>query len=148
MAKQPRQDDAASDADLMSAQGEFVTYLPRDGDPPKTKWAGIVFHANIGQRISDPKLIAKARLNKWFHVGEGAPKVEVEETTEPKNSDQYRAHVATWIKGVTSSAEFYTKWTAEEGLRTACGVGGIDDELLSAFLTPWLAELKKSELPG
>lgn len=129
-------------------KAELVTYLPKDGDPAKVRWAGKTFHANMGLMVDDPIVLAKARTSKWFHVGEGAPRVEVEETVEPKNQDQYRAHVAAWIRTVQTKSEFDARWQSEETLRINCGMGTSDLDLLNDFMRPYLAELEKRSRPG
>lgn len=137
---------AAPSGDLLN-KGEKVTYLPRDGDPPKIKWGGKWFHANIAQPIDNPILLAKARANKWFHVGEGAPVVVVEETIEPRTPEQYRAHVAAWLKDMNTLDQFEQRWAAEEPLRQSCGFGGEDyDVLVRQMLSPKRAQLKQAGL--
>lgn len=134
--------------DMLPGAGQLVTYLPKDGDPPKVRWGRVTFHANVGQMISDAKLLAKAKANKWFHVGDGAPRVEIEETAEPRNSDQYRAHVAKWLPTVQTASHLDEVWAGEEMLRRDCGVGGEDLELLDKLLLPRRAELRRAEMPG
>lgn len=148
---------AAKPNDLLAAQGkvtggkpaaaEPVTYMPRDGDPSKIKWGGKVFHANVAQQIDNPILLTKARSNKWFHVGEGAPVVAVEETIEPKTPEQYRTHVVAWLKTVETVTELEKKWADEERLRMTCGVGGEDLDLLAAAIRPRRAQLALAGLP-
>lgn len=125
-----------------SPDAEDVTYVPDPGDPASVKWAGRTFHANMPLQISNEKHLAKARENKWFHVGSGAPKVRVENRPEPKNQDQYRAHVAAWLPIVKSVEELDRKWESEEGLRIACGIGTEDLELLNPLVSTRRYELR------
>lgn len=131
-------------AQAATAKPESVTYLPRDGDPAKIKWGGRMFHANAPVMIDNPILLAKARLSKWFHVGEGAPHVEVEDTPDPKNPDQYRAHVASWLKTVETLSQLDKRYADEEELRISCGVGGEDFDVLKSLIGPKRAELKRA----
>lgn len=148
MAKNPKDDDEAKRGGLLgdgaARASEPVTYLPQDGDPAKTRWRGTMFHANIPVAISDPDMLAAARSNKFFHVGEGAPHVVVEETLEPKTPEQYRAHVVGWLKTVETMRELDDKWEAEEVLRIHVGAGTDDIEYLKTLLGPKREELRKA----
>lgn len=143
MSKPQSADDGAP---AMFGETESVTYLPREGDPPKVTWGGKTFHANVAVPVNDRAMIAKARSNPCFHVGENAPHVKVEETGDPKTPEQYRAHVAAWLPKVSSTAQLDARWAAEEELRIACGVGGEDFDLLGALMGPRRAELKKADV--
>lgn len=130
-----------------AAVGESVTYLPKDGDPAKVKWGGRMFHANVPLKISDPVLLDKARKNKWFHVGEGAPHVEVEETSEPKTPEQYVAHCVAWLKALEPEGgerALDDRWAAEESLRMSCGVGTSDLDYLATLISPKRGELRRA----
>lgn len=126
--------------------GELVTYVPQqEGDPHKTRWAGIVFHANVPVRVTNPRLVEKARENPWFHVGEGPPVPRTAPKRErPKTPDQYRAHVVAWLKEMDSPEELQARWIAEEGLRQECGVGPGDLDYLETLIRPKLTELKRA----
>jgi hypothetical protein len=61
-------------------EGEDVTYLPGDGDPPVTEWRGVEFGAGEAKRLTDIGHIEAARSNRFFRVGrtaEGASEVKL-----------------------------------------------------------------------
>ncbi len=130
--------------------GEMVTYLPQEGDPPSTKWRGIVFHANVPKRITDASHLAAARLNRFFKVGAFDPEVDrvpTEYEKAPKTSEQYRAHCIAWLPKMSSVDQLDTKWASEETLRMDCDVGTDDIDYLQHLIAPKRAELKKAGLP-
>lgn len=129
---------------------EQVTYLPGEGDQVQTSVAGIVFHANVPREVTNPAVIAMARANRFFKVGDFDPKsdrVPAEETISPKTSEQYKAHAAAWFKAATSVEQLDTKWEQEETLRMSCGVGSDDFDYLMSLFQPKRAELRKREIP-
>jgi hypothetical protein len=132
-----------------AAVSEQVTYIPRDGDPAKVTWRGLVFHANAPKTLTDAAHIEAARNNKWFKVGPFDPAtdgVPSEASLQPKTPEQYRAHAIEWFKKAKSVDEIDTKWTQEETLRMACGVGSDDLEYLMGLFTPMRGELRKREI--
>jgi len=143
--------EVGSPAADKKGESEHVTYLPSEGDPIKTTWMGITFHANVPKEVTNQALIAKAKQNRFFKVGDFNPardRVSVENTPLPKTSEQYRAHAVAWIKTVESVDDLDTRWQSEETLRMHCGVGTDDIEWLQDFLGPKRHELKRRGLPG
>ena len=138
----------ASDESPELIASEQITYLPAEGDPTSVKWMGHMFHANVPKTVTNAALIEKAKTNKFFKIGAFDPAtdaVKVEETTEPKTPEQYRAHAVAWLKRIKSVDALDLKWQSEETLRIACEVGSDDIEYLMSLIEPKRAELRKAE---
>lgn len=123
-----------------------VTYVPGPEDPPKVRWGGKVFHANLPLPVDSPVLLAKAKDNPWFHVGDGpVPVVRAKAMGTPRTAEQYRAHVVAWLKAMLGTQELDARWAAEETLRMSCGVTPEDLDYLATLLLSKKGELAKAE---
>ena len=130
-------------------KAEQVTYTPGPDDPTSVKWAGHTFYANIPKSVVNADLIARARNNKFFKVGDFTEADVVatrEEPPAPKTAEQYRVHAVAWFKQMQSVDQFDTKWQGEETLRMACGVGTDDLDYLGHLSAPLRAELRKRDM--
>lgn len=130
-------------------KSEQVTYVPGPEDPVSVQWAGHIFHANVPKAVENAEVIASARLNKFFKVGEFKPGDAVptrDEPQEPKTPEQYRAHAIAWLKTMQTVNQLDEKWQGEETLRMKCGVGTDDIELLMGLFQPKRAELRKRDM--
>jgi hypothetical protein len=139
-------DDGKLSIGTDAPKGEQVTYIPRDGDPPKTKWRGIVFHANVPKTITDVEHIDAARNSKFFHVGAFDPSKDStaaidEPEGQPKNATQYRAHVVAWLKKTGDINQFVANWKSDLPLQQFCEVGTDDFNYLGTLLRPKMHEL-------
>lgn len=147
MGRPPKQIVAVA-ADL--PESEQVTYLPGPDDPVQVKWGKQVFHANVPKTISDPVLIGKARINKFFKVGDFDAKVDAvraEKTVTPKTAEQYRAWAIAWAKKMERVTEFDHRWSEEESLRIACEVGTEDLDYINSVIGPMRSELVRRDRP-
>ena len=123
--------------------GELVTYLPNDGDPTKTKWRGIEFHANIPVRITDESHIASARGNPSFRVGNDGPTENPNHP--PRNAMEYRGHVLKWVKDLDQVEHVVQHWAKDRILRAALEVGEDDIQFLGTIIEPKLSALRKAQ---
>jgi hypothetical protein len=134
---------------------ESVTYVPGDGDPPITKWAGHTFHANVPKEITghpdgterdrlNHHIIERARDNPAFKVS-GAPRAKARRDLLPKTPEQYRAYVADWLKDgeIEHVHQLIARFAKDRELQAACEVGTSDYELIATLFMPRLHELKK-----
>lgn len=147
MARPPK---SAADGETPSLiASEQVTYRPiNDGDPIKTKWRGLVFHANVPKTVSDAELIEAAKGNKHFHVGPFDPQKDgasLEETRDPKTANEYRAYVLAWLKRIDTLDELIKQWKADTALRGQCEVGSDDLMFLGQFLDPKIDAICKRD---
>jgi hypothetical protein len=149
MAKTMRPGPAADETDQELPLSEQITYLAGEGDPPSTKWHGIVFHANVPKTVNKPALIEAAKNNRFFKVGTFDPQkdaggvVPLPSIADPKTSEQYRAHVVEWLRKVTDIDDFVKRWASEGDMRMACEVGSDDYSYLGTLLRPKMHELQK-----
>ena len=137
-----------------------ITYIPGHGDPPFVQWGGHTFHANVAKEITgnaegtkreqlNMELIERARDNKTFQVG-GAKRPRAKSTT-PETADQYRAHLAEWLKtiredqGLAHVSFLIERFAKERDLRILCEVGASDYELISTLFMPVLGDLAKAD---
>lgn len=138
MAKQPKSDKPAAGA-------AEVTYVPGDGDPVTVVWGGMKFEANKPREVTNPQLIAKAKLNPWFKVAGEKAAAKADPSAPPKTAEEYRGFAIAWINAATTSGEMSERWEKEGALREACGVGSDDLDLLGGTFNPKLEKLKKAE---
>ena len=141
---------------------ETVTYVPRNPtDPAKVEWAGFVFHANVPKELRGDAngserdrlnlhIIERARENDHFQVGDQKPRRN--RPAEPKTPEEYRAHIAEWIKDagqpesdIQSVNDMITKFAREAPLQRACGVGTDDWSMIGELFMPKLHTLQKME---
>jgi hypothetical protein len=140
----------ASSSEPSLLASEQVTYLPGPGDPVQVKWGKHVFSANVPRPVTDPRLIEKAKSNKFFKVGQFDPQrdgVKTEAVVLPKTAEQYRAWCIAWAKTMERVTDFDRRWQEEEGLRIACEVGTEDLDLINSVIGPMRAELVKRDRP-
>ena len=123
--------------------GEDVTYLPGDGDPAKTKWRGVEFHANVPVRIVDSDHIEAARGSRYFRVGNDGPKENPNEG--PKDAMDYRGHVIEWMKRVETIEDLVKNWAADRNLRIKCEVGDDDIRYLGTLFEPKIRAMRNQE---
>lgn len=127
----------------------MITYIPQPGDPTETMWNGHKFVANVARPVKNEHeaMIQQAKDNPWFHVKGHDKAKQADHSTPklPKDSDAYRRWAVAWFKTVKSADEMKERWTSEEELRQACGVGSDDLEYLDKLYMPRLAELEKAK---
>lgn len=151
-----------------------ITYVPQEGDPSHTSWHGHRFEANVPREITHPALLAQAAGNPWFKV-EGnspglpsvpshglppmsgsedeapgtvvpqAPKPQGGRPPNPTTPTEYRLWLNRWLAKARSRDEIDDRWTREEGLREACGVGSEDLALIDTVMQPRRHELRAIE---
>lgn len=135
---------------------ETLTYLPGDGDPPSVKWAGHTFQANVPKEITghaegtereklNLHLIESARGNRHFKVGNERPKRDA--SSMPRNADEYRAYVVSWLKDAANdhADAMIRRFAKERELRLVCEVGSDDYAFISSLFMPKLHELAKAD---
>jgi hypothetical protein len=122
---------------------ERITYIPQEGDPHTTKWRGVEFKANVPYETSDADMIAVARGNKFFQVGDernpDAPQ------GLPRDGMQYRGHVLGWFRTIESVEQLIRHWAGEQALRERCEVAFDDVAYLGTLIEPVLIRLRKAE---
>lgn len=150
-----------------------VTYVPlQEGDPIKTTWNGLLFHANkpvpipldasfTGPAcIKDKKtrnrrqideheynMVDLAKQNPFFRVeGFDIKQVHAEVLSRfdlPKTSAAYRSWVLTWLQTMTDADDLDSRWAAEEQIRDQCLYDHEDER----FLMP-MVEARRNFLRG
>jgi hypothetical protein len=127
--------------------GEDITYLPGPGDPPKTTWRGVEFHAGVTQRITNAAHIEAARTNRFFRVGKGDPSKPADHNPNdgPKTAMEYRAHVVAWLKTCDSVEGLIKHWADDRVLRQTCEVGEDDVKWLGTMAEPVLRDLRMKQ---
>jgi hypothetical protein len=136
---------------------ETITYVPGDGDPSSVVWGGHTFKANIPKELTghpdgnkreqlNHEMITLARDNKHFVVGGDGTRAR-KKAVDPETADQYRAHLAEWLKSpnIDSADVLIARFAKERDLRTLCEVGSQDYELISSLFMPRLGALAKSD---
>lgn len=135
---------------------ETITYMPGDGDPPTTKWCGIIFQANVPKEITGHaegnererlhhQLIERARDNKHFKVG-SARRVS-RDAAIPKTAEEYRAYAVSWIKdpSIDHADRLVARFAKDRDLQSACEVGADDYSYLATLFMPRLHDLAKAD---
>lgn len=61
----------------------------------------------------------------------------------PESSQEYRAHLVHWLKACNEAGTLANRWSKEERLRIACGVGTDDYDYLASLINPRYADLRK-----
>lgn len=134
---------------------EQVTYLAGDGDPPSTKWHGIVFRANVPKMVTKPLLIEQARGNRFFKVGKfDADKDQAPLpgfAGDPKTSAEYRSHIIGWVNKLGGQhpqpediEEMIKTFVAEARMREMCEVGSDDYSFIGSIFLPKMHELARA----
>lgn len=134
---------------------EQVTYLPGSQDPSFTKWGGHTFQANVSKEIKgDPDgtaseklnhhIIEAARNNPHFQVGNTRPRRE--RTSMPKDSREYRAYLANWLKEehFEEPEELIARFARDRDLQAKCDVGADDFGFIGELFMPRLHELARA----
>lgn len=122
---------------------EQVTYRPAEGDPPRTKWRGYEFSANVPVLVKDRHLIESARTNPCFQVGNTPPPANP--NALPTDHLSYRSYAVEWLKNAGSSDELIKRWAQEANLREKCNVGYDDISYLGKIIEPKLDTLRRGE---
>lgn len=123
--------------------GEELVYLPGRDDPSTVKWRGILFEANVPKRVTDSGMIAAARENPFYRVGNAAPASRRNES--PKTGAAYRVHAVNWIRSSAAVEDLVRHWRDEANLRNSCEVGADDIAYLGSLIDPKLQDLAKAE---
>jgi hypothetical protein len=165
MAMTPRKAPAGTDEQAQQDRlplSEQITYLPREGDPPSTRWHGHVFHANVPKTVTKAELIEAARNNRFFKVGSFDPAKDSTAALsevpadDPKTSEQYRARVVAWLKrldkisadpeqGPGGALEAMVKtWAKEQHMREACEVGSDDYSYIGSLFLPKMHQFSQA----
>lgn len=139
-----------------------ITYTPRlEGDPYKTKIKGILFEANKPVDVIDKEIINGAigkGLNAWFKVEgieQADPSGSWDRRKKPKTPEDYRRYATQWLMDESPdpmvndpdvaakqcALRIKTRWVDEEDMRTVCGVGADDKELLAKIFDPKISTL-------
>jgi hypothetical protein len=135
---------------------ESITYLPGPMDPPTVKWCGHTFQANVPKEITghaagsereklNAELIARARDNKHFQVGQGRARKDA--ASLPKTAEQYRAYMVSWLQdpNIEHVNDLIARFARDRDLQIACEVGGDDYTYLSTLFMPRLHELARAD---
>lgn len=125
------------------ASGEEIVYTPRAGDPETVSWRGHVFLANKPTTVRDQSLIAAARNNPFYRVGNSAPAVN--RNDPPKTALEYRGYVVAWLKTVNSVQDLVTRWSNDRNLQHDCEVGSDDINYLGTLIDPEMRQLARQE---
>lgn len=137
-----------------------IIYVPREGDPATTSFAGIKFAAYCATRVSKmhsimvpmrvetemgdgtiqtrhvEKRVSVVELlkgNPWFKVDGKQAMSQKGAQRVPQDSDQYRGYCISWIAGSTNHETMRVRWDGEESLRERCGCS--EDDI--AYLMPF-----------
>lgn len=141
---------------------ETVTYVPGEGDPAYTKWAGQTFQANVPKELighADGTPQQKLNLhiidsvkngNKSFTLGGQKPKGK--STAAPKTADEYKSYFVDWLSKVNtpdshirSADALIARFAQDHQLQDACEVGADDFAYLGGLFMPRLHELAKGD---
>lgn len=143
---------------------ETITYTPGHGDPVVTQWGGHTFHANKPKEVTchpegtarerlNAELVELARSNPHFTVGTGGPARKAKASKMIETPEQYRSHLAEWMKEVgpdgqpviKSAAQLIERFAKERDMRTMAEVGASDYDLIGTLLMPKLSDLAKAD---
>jgi hypothetical protein len=144
---------------------ETITYVPGNGDPVVTLWGGHTFRANEPKELVahaegtarerlNHEIIELARDNKHFTVGSGAStRSRRKAAVMVETPEQYRAHLADWMKEVgadgqpvvKSASQLVERFAKERDMRTMAEVGASDYDLIGALFMPKLHDLAKAD---
>src|SRR5437899_475089 len=145
---------AAAETPVVENATDEITYIPGEGDPAKTTWNGVTFHANKPVKVSrrhtvlvpmrqefsapDGSIISRAiekripmvelaKGNPFFSVNGKEPAKRIEgKARVPDTPETYRGYAMAWIAEATSDRSIDARWAAEAGLREKCGVNDAD----------------------
>lgn len=136
---------------------ETITYVPGDGDPAITRWAGQTFHANMPKEITgyadgtaqqkmNLHIIERARDPNQKHFRCASQKNERQTSTLPKTADEYRAYMIGWLgQKYETTDSMIARFAQDKQLQVACEVGTDDYAYLGGLFMPKLHELAKAE---
>ena len=125
--------------------GVRITYIPRfNGDPFNTTVEGVRFEANKPRLVSNPAIIAMAKTNSWFKVGDSEP-APLPTYGKPQSDVEYRRYAIEWMQKAKSSDEIKRRWDAEEDLRSSCDIGTEDLDFLAPYYSSRVEQLVKAE---
>lgn len=137
-----------------------ITYIPDNGDPVRTTFAGIEFKAyvpvkvalvhaitvglrkevtmpdgsiqsrNVDTRISVAELL---KGNRFFSVDGVQAAKKSASARVPTDPDMYRGYAISWIAASTNASSMDARWDGEAALRERCGCDDKDIAYLRPF---------------
>lgn len=147
----------AKDEPVAEPVTETITYVPGDGDPVTTKWAGQTFHANVPKEIvgladGTPQqklnlmIIERAREASQKNFRCASVKAERLTPALPRTAAEYRAYMIGWLGQKYESADaLIARFAQDKALQVACEVGTDDYAYLGGLFMPKLHELSKAQ---
>lgn len=144
---------------------ELVTYVPGNGDPVMTLWGGHTFRANEPKELAchaegsareklNHEIVERAKDNKHFTVGAaGSSKPRRKPSVMVETPEQYRAHLADWMKEtgadgqpvVKSASDLVARFAKERDMRVFAEVGASDYDMIGTLFMPKLHDLAKAD---